>query len=326
MGISFRQLKTSWERMLGGAFLVISLSACASYRTLDVSVLKPGELKLESSNVRVMFLDRKLIHRSDSFTERTLYEVLGLRRADVVECFYDGLKDGLQNSVKPMALTKALGISSRYMADSMVPAPMTKKEIAEVNKLGNCNYLLAIEYCDFGLDSRGQIFLDDNILLRLYRVSDGQVVDVVSSDTLGPETRVYGDDDVATVCNFFYNKGWSYAERMVPSWVPVERRIYLGNRMLKIGDYYFSAGNVDDARKIWTSSLNMKPRVAVKAAVNLAWLHEQQENYEAAKQLLEAALKTLPEGKDQHLRAYVKDYIQALEQRIKDNDKITEQL
>lgn len=326
MGIFFRLLKTSWERIIGGAFLVISLSSCASYRTLDVSVLKPGKLELESSNVHLMFVDRKLIHRSDSFTERNLYEALGLRRTDVVECFYDGLKDGLQNTVKPIALTKALGISSRYIADSIVPAPMTRKEIAEVNKSANCNYLLAIEYCDFGLDSRGQIFLDDNMLLRLYRVADGQVMDIVRSDTLGPETRVYGDDDVATVCNFFYNKGWSYAERLAPSWVPVERRIYMGNRMLRIGDYYFSAGNVDDARKIWTSSLNMKPRVAVEAAVNLAWLHEQQENYGAAKQLLEAALKTLPEGRNQKLRAYVKDYIQALEQRINDSDKITEQL
>lgn len=309
-----------------GLVAVLCFSACAGFRTLEVSVLQPGKLNLEKSNLRVMFLDRKLIHETDRFTAAALYQAVGLRRADVVDCFYDGLRDGLRNGVRPVSLTKGLGLSPRYIPDGMVPTPMTLMEIRRGNRVGNNQYILGMEYCDFGLVGGREVHLDDNILLRLYRVADGSVVDEVRSDTLGLRAETVPGDDFATICNFFYNKGWAYAERMLPTWKPTLRRIYGGNRVLELGDYYFEQEKYDDAQTVWTRALSMKPIVAVKAAVNLAWLYERQENYEAAKALLEAALKSYPGRKDPALQNYVEDYLRDIQERIDTEDEITNQL
>ena len=64
----------------------------------------------------------------------------------------------------------------------------------------------------------------------------------------------------------------------------------------------------------------------MKAAVNLAWLYERQENYEAAKALLEAALKSYPGRKDPALQNYVEDYLRDIQERIDTEDEITNQL
>ena len=104
-----------------GLVAVLCFSACAGFRTLEVSVLQPGKLNLEKSNLRVMFLDRKLIHETDRFTAAALYQAVGLRRADVVDCFYDGLRDGLRNGVRSVSLTKGLGLSPRYIRTVWFP-------------------------------------------------------------------------------------------------------------------------------------------------------------------------------------------------------------
>ena len=73
--------------------------------------------------------------------------------------------------------------------------------------------------------------------------------------------------------------------------------------------------------------MNLKPKVAAKAAVNLAWLYEQEGNFSGAKALLEAALKTLGQSNaNDKLSVYIKTYIDRLDKRIKDETKIMEQI
>ena len=288
--------------------------------------MQPGKLDLGSEDLRVMFLDRKLINDLDRHTAAALYEAVGLRRSDVVECLYDGLRDGLRNGVRPVWLTRGLGLTPHYIADGTTPAPMTLEEIQRGHEVGKFDYLLGVELCEFKLVGGREIRLDDNVLLRLYRVSDGKVVDEVRSDTLGEAARNVPGDDYATICNFFYGKGWAYAERLLPTWQPAERRIYGGNRVLDLGAYYFDEEKYDDARTVWTAALNGKPLAAVKAAVNLAWLYEREEDYEAARALLESALRSYPGGKDPALQNYVEDYLRDIRERIDTEDELTNQL
>ena len=327
-------------RMLGVAAAVLGLAGCAGYRTLEVSVLEPGRLELEKTNLRVMFLDRKLVHESDERTAADLYRAVNLRRDDVVDlyravnlrrddvvdCLFDGLRDGLRNGARPVSLTKGLGLSPRYIPDDTTPAPLTAEEIRRGRGAGAFDYVLGVEYCDFRLDGWDRIYLDDNVLLRLYRVADGKVVDEVLSDTLGGDDWASGGDDYAKICNFFYGKGWAYAERMVPTWRPAWRRVYLGNRVLSLGNYYFEREQYADARTVWTAALEGRPLVAVKAAVNLAWLYEREENYAAGAALLEAALRSWPGRRSPALRSYVEDYLDELRRRVETEDEITNQL
>lgn len=96
---------------------------------------------------------------------------------------------------------------------------------------------------------------------------------------------------------------------------------------MNLGYYYFENEKDEEAKRIWNAALNMKPKVAARAAVNLAWFYEKDGNFSSAKALLEAALKTLQSNNvNDNLSVYIADYIERLEERIKDETKIMEQL
>lgn len=253
--------------------------------------------------------------------------MLRLRRDDLVNCFYDGLRDGLRNGVRPVLLIKGLGLNPKYVPDGYEPEPITPEGINALKKNARMTHVLAVEYCKFNLDQGTRILLDNNILVRLYD-ANGQVIDSMNSQKMGLyRESVEGEDDYTIICNFFYDKGWKYAERLTPTWTPQERRVYTGNRILDVGYHFFVNENPVEARRVWEAALELKPTVAAKAAVNLAWLYEQESNFTAAKNLLEAALLTLQKADiNNHLSEYIKEYITTLDKRIQDETTIMEQL
>ena len=327
MGNSVRySVKTAW-RTVGACLLLGCLVSCGSYKVLDIDVLKPGGINLGSGDAQVMFIDRKIVHVSDSLSAQQLYTSLRLRRDNLVNCFYDGLRDGLRNGLRPVLLVRGLGLTPLYVPDGFEPEPVTPEEIRALGKNSRLTHVLAVEYCKFNLDFSGRLLLDDNILVRLYD-ANGQVVDSMNSKKMEVKHSVYeGEDDYATICNFFYDKGWSYAERLTPMWTPEKRRIYTGNRLLSLGYQLFQEENIPEARRIWEAALALKSNVAAQAAVNLAWLYEKDGNFSGAKALLEAAAKTLQKANvDNKLSVYIMDYIATLDKRIKDETKIMEQI
>ena len=313
---------------IAGAFLLLCcFASCGSYKVLNIDVLQPGEMNLGPGNVQVLFVDRKIIHEADSLSALQLYTALRLRRDDIVNCFYDGLRAALRSGVRPILMVKGLGLTPTYVPDGYEPKPISPAGINELKKITGLTHVLAVEYCKFGIDASSRLTLDSNLLVRLYDV-EGNVVHSVRSDKLDAlEHMRVGTDDYATICNFFYDCGVDYAERMTPTWKPEERRLYTGNRVLDLGFYYFDKEDTDEARRIWSAALNLKPKVAAKAAVNLAWLYEQEGNFSGAKALLEAALKTLGQSNaNDKLSVYIKTYIDRLDKRIKDETKIMEQI
>lgn len=300
-------------------------AGCGSYRQLDVSVLRPGALELGPGSVRVLFVDRKVVRETDWLSAMTLEEVLGMDRMDAVSFFRDGVEDGLRNGAREITMTTGVGGAVHRVKDRELVPPLTADEVRVLGKGDVYTHVLSVEDCRFGLDFGGRLNLSDNLLLRLYRVSDGKVVDEVRSDTLGPDDA-RGADDWERIYNFFYEKGWAYAGRMTPWWQPTTRRLYVNNRMLRLGAYYYDEGKEGDARQVWTTLLEGRPGLAARAAINLAWMEEARENYDGALALVRATLATLPEGKRQALRTYLEDLERELERRLEENDEISEQL
>lgn len=327
MGNNVRYSVKTALKTIGACLLLGCLASCGSYKVLDIDVLKPGGINLGSGDAQIMFIDRKIIHISDSLSAQQLYSSLRLRRDNLVTCFYDGLRDGLRNGIRPVLLVRGLGLKPTYVPDGYEPAPISPEGIKALEKSSRMTHVLAVEYCKFNLDQSARLLLDNNILVRLYN-ADGQVIDSMNSQKMGVIHNSYdGEDDYATICNFFYDKGWSYAERLTPMWMPEKRRIYTDNRLLGVGYHFFENENVDEARRIWEAALALKPTVAAKSAVNLAWLYEKDGNFSAAKALLEAAEKTLQKANvDNKVSVYIKEYIAALDKRIKDETKIMEQI
>lgn len=314
-------------KIAGIFFLLGSFASCASYKMINIDVLKPGSVDLGAGDAQMIFLDRKIIHESDSISALNLFHSLGLKRADLVDCFYEGLQDGLRNGTRPILLIRGLGLSPQYVPDGFEPLPISPQEIGVLKKNGKITHVLAVEYCVFNLDKAARLMLDNNLFVRLYDATNGQIVDSINSRKLGILNRnEYNEqDDAIIICDFFYDKGVKYAERLTPTWIPEKRRVYVGNQVLKVGHHFMENEEYDNARKVWSAALAMKPKVAAQAAVNLAWLYEQEGNYNGARALLVAAQKTLAKGNgDSPLSLYIGEYIRILEKRAQDEANMME--
>ena len=228
---------------------------------------------------------------------------------------------------QPILLVKGLGLNTGYIPDGYTPAPISPEGIAALEKISGQTYVLSVEYCKFGLDGASRLMLDTNLFVRLYD-PEGIVVDSATTHKLDDvDETLFEGNNYDIICNFFYNNGVKYAERLVPTWKPEQRRIYTNNRLLNLGYYHFENENDEEAQRIWNAALNLKPKVAARAAVNLAWFYEKDGNFSSAKTLLEAALKTLQANNiNDNLSVYITDYIKRLEKRIQDETKIMEQL
>jgi tetratricopeptide (TPR) repeat protein len=165
------------------------------------------------------------------------------------------------------------------------------------------------------------------MLLRVYDVATGALVDTLASGRLAAETELTGEDYAGSISEFFYRKGWSYAEYLAPAWMPAERRIYLGDKLLDSGYYFFEQEQFERAGEIWERALERKPSVATRAAVNIAWLLERNGEFEAAARLLKETLERV-EGTRvaAPLRRYARQQVSVLEQRVEDDRKLKEQL
>ena len=152
-----------------GAFLFMGfLASCSSYKVLNIDVLHPGELNIGNKNSQILFIDRKLVHESDSLSAYQLFASLRLRRDEVVNHFYNGVRDGLRNGVQPILLVKGLGLNTGYIPDGYTPAPISPEGIAALEKISGQTYVLSVEYCKFGLDGASRLMLDTNLFVRLY--------------------------------------------------------------------------------------------------------------------------------------------------------------
>ena len=307
-----------------GLILLCMLFACKGYQEIQVDILKPAALAVEEKPTRIVFVDREGDHRARAMDVHKLKRVLGLSRKDVVNCFYDGLQDGLQNGARQISLDRIIGLKFEGIENVENPLAYLRSEKRE--QVGMASHLLSLDYCLFRLEGN-RITLDDNLLLHLYRMKDGQVVDTIRSTWTNEDESYVGKDDVDIICSFFYRKGRECAARFVPSWINTDRRIYTSNRWLRMGYYYLRGEQFEQAYQLWKALLRKSSMIAAKAAVNIAWLYEQQGDFDGAIILLESAAKQLKEqGRGRDLLVYIESYIEVLKLRVKDDIKITNQL
>ena len=302
------------------------VAACGGYQVLRVDVLKPATLALPGHRHALLFLDRGVVHEGDTLFAAELETILGVTRDDLVNHFYLGLRDGLQWSATTVNIERAT--SARVLvADTCLPPPMTREEIETVTRGREETLLLTVDHCKLRRFGRDSVDLGGNMLLRLHDVSTGAVLDSLSSDRLEATTELTADDYSGSIREFFYQKGWSHAGQLFPAWVPEERRIYMGHKLLKFGYYFLERDDVERAAGAWEVALwRGNGALAMRAAVNLAWLLERNGEFEAAEHLLEETLERAGRRSPPALAAYVRVRVEALEQRQADDEKLIKQL
>ena len=306
--------------------LCAALSACKSYQELQVDALKPADMSLKN-NAKIVFVDRGIVHQRDRNQAVILKKTLNMERNDLVDYFYDGLRDGLNWGEKRIVLEKTYGVKDTVVENGYEVPRLTMEEIIDLTKRGVPEYLLAVEYCRFYSRSDSTISFRDNMLLRLYDIRNGEVLDSLTSEQLDVRTQLNPHNLFASIREYMYQKGWSYAEHIVPVWIPSRRRIYVNNHVLKSGYYFLKADDVEQAGMVWSAALKQKPETALKAAINLAWLYEREGDFEGAIQLLESTLKRFQDKQfSRELAFYLRDLVKKLQQRIEDTAKLEEQL
>ena len=306
---------TDMKKSIAIAAIGLMLAACGHYRVLRVEVLQPAAL--EPVGESFLFVDRGVVHEGDTLQAAELRAALGVDRAELLDCLYDGLRGGLSwggKEVERATMPRAI------VADSCLPPPMTPAEVDSAAGEKSAARLVTADYCRFRRVGR-EVDLEGNVLLRVYDLSTGALLDSLLSDRLQADVEIAGEDYRGTIREFFYQKGWSLAEYLCPTWVPTERRIYLGRPLLDVGNYFLERGDDARAAEIWTAALKRGRGVATRAAVNMAWLLERDGDFEEAIALLEQALE-----RNAGPRAYIRERLQSLRQRLEDSDKLMNQL
>lgn len=309
--------------------LLFVLASCTTYRELSIDVLKPSALDLKPGE-KIAFADRNIVQTRDSASARFLQENLYLSRADLVNAFYEGVRDGIKWGGKELTVKRVEDPDPVIYPESLEkPDPLTLEEIRELVADQELSYLLSVEFCKFRLSGDGRsVDLNNHMLLRLYDVTNADIVDEIESQRLASTARIHPGDPTGSTREYVYQKGWSYAERITPMWIPDTRRIYTGHRMLDVGHIFFEEGNYEQAGIAWKSAMdNARPSVSVMAAINLSWLYERTGHFEEALEMLQGI--KLPENErklTRDLQDYLDHQIHRLKQRTEDDRLLMKQL
>lgn len=313
-----RMVFTSILRRLFSLAALSVMSSCVSYRSLDIEFLQPAETYIEAQN-RVALLDRGIRMKdsrlifTDTLTEKSLFTQ-----------FANGMNyiftDAGRDTVVPLQAGKRLLITHTGF-----PEILSDRQVEHYCGLLQTDYLLSIE---LQLYPYTEPFVQCKRLIRFYRSHNPFLVDsFILTDTL-PVLEIYSSKDLLTGLKAAsWDQGAKSARKMVPNWERTERRIYNGEKMLKVGDVLWQNGDQEQAKKIWEAARQHKDRIAVQACMNLAWYYENAGNYEEALKCLNQAKEKIKNPDQQNeITVYLKYYMKLLKQRIAQREELYRQM
>lgn len=312
-------------RRLTGIFLLAAnllFIGCSSFRTFEIEVLEPAPLTLTAGK-KIGFLDRNI--RSVIDSSFILYTYPGITPDDLAFMFYTGLSETLAAEGNIDSLQRMYGKKTIYKQENIFPGVADPLYIRNICQSLDLNYIVALEYYYYDSDEqKGK--LDNNYCIRLYGAS-GEVLDSVR----------YREDLVFILMNEELDfveymrerareRGMEYAVRMVPHWERTVRRIYQGGKILRMGDMFFET-QPEQAVKLWEAATKRPSKQAIQAYINLAWVAENQGDFQKAYALLEKASLVAQEKKMRNTDViYLEKYKKIIRERIEHVKKLNEQM
>lgn len=303
---------------IGG--LCILLFSCTTYRTLYIEVMEPAKVQLKPGG-RMALIDRNIqygkpIHHLFSNQE-------GVGRGDVYVQFARGISSVFSavspsDSLLPLAVEKA----TKWKKD-VFPAQIIKDSVRSLCRKFGLDYLISIEMQYYNADREK---LNNNWFIRLYE-SDGKVIDTMLL-THQMRWKEWGEEEFEyLILGGAWDKGAEYGRRIIPYWEETERRVYHSGNILRLGDAYFRDGKIDEAIKVWSGAMQLSPKTALRAAVNLAWIYENAGDFEGALNLLEEVRTGTKNKKiNERDKEYLDQYIQVIRQRIEKGKILDQQI
>lgn len=294
-----------------------------SYRNVSIEILKPAAITLDSCR-RVALLDRNVIFHADSAF--FLYNYEGITRPDLFEHFNTGIDYGFVEAELDTVIPLRESAVTR-LDHSVLPEPLTAAQIGKIFTDFHTDYIIAVEGHTYRV-SRKEHLVKSIRFIRLYDCRSASVIDTCFMISGFPVNKILDDETYADeIAGIAWEKGVEYTHRILPYWEETVRRVYNRGRILALGDTFFRQGNLQEAERLWSAALKTSPRIALKAATNLAWLYENNGHFEEACHILEEALEQARrKGVVNECTSYNTTYLKGLKQRLLDSRLLQQQL
>lgn len=292
--------------------------SCAPYRILPIEILQPAKIQLDYSK-RIALLDRN-IHRENSpvvFTEPDT-------AVSVAKEFVKGINYVFTNMNLDTVFHLKAG-DSVAVAEGVFPFAFPADTIQLLCQKYQIDYIISteIQYYEYQKNT-----ITSKWLIRLYENGQESPLDSVTISKHITEIEYINEKDLHSFLKaIFWDGGMEYAQRIVPSWLQTERRVYRQGKVLGMGDLFLQEDKTEEAIGIWESALQLSPRTAIKARINLAWIYENAGDFEQALAFLQEAEKLANEKRFKNtVTVYLKEYIRLIKQRIDYRDQLDKQM
>ncbi len=300
-------------RWLVSGGIGITLMACEAYRVFPVEVLQPADFQIEAGE-KIALLERN-IRRRENIPE-WMNDYVSFRREYLFEDFCNGVKETLANSGYTDSIVCLKELSETYWKESENPSPYPPDSILNLCQKYKVDYILSVElqYCDYpdySHEIAGYWFI------RLYDKKTATPVDSTQIiDTIEGEYFEGSEESEEMMRHLFREAGNASARRLTPHWLPVQRRIYTHGRVLRLGDYYLKRNQIEDAFDVWQGALQLSPKTALRAAINIGWLYENAGDFKQAETILSETLSWVKEKKIKGPEVrYLEKYLEIIRER-----------
>lgn len=298
-------------------------ASCTSYRTFQVEILEPATLTLEKGKV-LGFWDRNI--RSQTDTIFLLNRYPGLSTDELSYVFYTALQSVLSEADGTDSLLSVTGKDKIYLPAGKFPAAVSAASLKQIGDHFGVDYMVTLEKIGYVIKAPEQS-LNCNLFLRLYDCIQGEAIDSV----------LYENDLTAGIMEDYllteyinariWDSGLAYAHQLKPHWVPAQRRIYNGGKVLKMGDIFFTRNDREQAKNLWEATARLPGKQAIRGYLNLAWLYENEGDFSMAEQMLQKGLNFANEkGLDNADVTYLKEYLKMIVKRMQDQSLLDRQL
>lgn len=298
--------------------------ACSSYRTFEVEILSPAKITLPEGG-KIGFLDRQVSRTAD--TAFVLYNYPGIFPLELSVLFFSGLQYAYKDIQEGDTIPGLFDKFRTYLpAQDTIPDPLGKEKVRNICKTYQLDYLVVLELYAYSVNM-DSLKVRNRYVVRLYSPLEEKPLDTV---IMGEDLSAFLNDDydfVAYIRDKAWETGFTYAHRIMPYWNPVERRIYNGQKVLRMGDILLQQNNAEEARRLWEAATRLSPGIAIKAYINLAWLSENAGDFSAALETLQKAQQlALSEKIAAKDKMYLDEYAKVLKKRLQNLKVIENQL
>ncbi|MEX0987347.1 MAG: DUF6340 family protein [Bacteroidales bacterium] len=333
---------TAIERFTCMIILTAMLSGCAGSKSfVAFEVLEPAEITYPENVVRVGYMNRSpIVKNTFSESRNKSYNPLDLQIIDTIVCnnlrkgFFEGrgmtelsyLEDmeeitSRRNDTNDLAMEIPYTLRSQVFENMGLDALV----VLEYYKL-----YLRRSYAYFSIESMEYIQefgLTMEILWRVYiRDSIAPLDEYVATDTLYYVNRANMPREeymtnTSVIRDGSREFGFRYGLRHIPIWTNVSRVIFRGGEeLLRKAAVLTDQGEWNSAADLWNELAEQEPgKISAKANHNLAVYFELRDEIPLAGTYAEKAL-------DQWDNSYIKNYKEALDERLDSREELFKQL